>query len=68
MSGHGSITNNLHWQLDVSFKEDHRRIRKGHIAENFSRLCRIAFNPLKRKTAKKKGIDCNRNDVGWDDE
>jgi hypothetical protein len=42
--GHWSMENNLHWQLDVSFREDERRIRKGNGAENFSRLCRIALN------------------------
>jgi hypothetical protein len=43
--GHWSVENNLHWQLDVSFHEDQRRLHKGHGAENFSRLCRIALNP-----------------------
>lgn len=27
------MENNLHWQVDVSFNEDRRRIRKGHGAE-----------------------------------
>ena len=27
--GHWSVENNLHWQLDVSFREDERRIREG---------------------------------------
>ena len=38
--GHWSVENNLQRQLDVSFNEDQRRIRTGHGAENFSRLCR----------------------------
>ena len=66
--GHWSVENNLHWQLDISFKEDQRRIRKGHGAENFSRLCRIALNLLKRETTNKKGIDSKRKDAGWDDQ
>jgi predicted transposase YbfD/YdcC len=33
--------------LDVSFHEDDSRIRKGHGAENVSRLRRIALNLLK---------------------
>lgn len=36
---HWSVENNLHWQLDVSFREDERRIRRDHGAENCSRLC-----------------------------
>lgn len=46
--GHWAVENNLHWQLDVSFREDDRRIRKGHGVESFSRLSRIALNLLKR--------------------
>jgi predicted transposase YbfD/YdcC len=54
--GHWAIENKLHWQLDVSFNEDQRRIRKDHGAENFSRLCRIALNLLKRDKSAKIGI------------
>ena len=54
--GHWAIENKLHWQLDVSFNEDQRRIRKHHGAENFSRLCRIALNLLKRDKSVKIGI------------
>jgi predicted transposase YbfD/YdcC len=45
--GHWGIENSLHWQLDVSFGEDLRRVRKNNAAENFSRLCRMALNLLK---------------------
>ena len=65
---HGSVENNLHWHLDVSFHEDQRRIRAGHGAENFSRLCRIALNLLKRETSRKVGIAIKRNICGWDNE
>lgn len=64
--GHWSVENNLHWQLDVSFREDERRIRKGHGAENFSRLNRIALNLLKRDTTLKAGIKSKRLNAGWD--
>jgi predicted transposase YbfD/YdcC len=64
--GHWSVENNLHWQLDVSFAEDQRRIRKGHGAENFSRLCRIALNLLKREKSVKTGIKGKRLNAGWD--
>jgi predicted transposase YbfD/YdcC len=64
--GHWSVENNLHWQLDVSFNEDQRRIRKGHGAENFSRLCRIALNLLKRDSTVKIGINGKRLNAGWD--
>jgi predicted transposase YbfD/YdcC len=64
--GHWSIENNLHWQLDVSFSEDDRRIRIGHGAENFSRLCRIALTLLKNETTQKTGIAIKRQSCGWD--
>ena len=64
--GHWAVENNLHWQLDMSFNEDQRRIRKGNGAENFSRLCRIALNLLKRDTSIKAGIKGKRLNAGWD--
>jgi len=64
--GHWSVENNLHWQLDVSFNEDQRRIRRGHGAQNFSRLCRIALNLLKREQSVKIGIKGKRLNAGWD--
>lgn len=42
--GHWGVENGLHWILDVVFREDECRIRKGHGAENFSRLRRFALN------------------------
>jgi predicted transposase YbfD/YdcC len=66
--GHWSVENNLHWQLDVSFREDERRIRKGHGAENHSRLCRAALNLLKNETTCKIGIAGKRKKCGWDND
>lgn len=68
LRGHWGVENNLHWQLDVSFREDDRRIRKGHAAENFSRLCRIALNLLKAEKTVKVGIAGKRKCCGWDDQ
>jgi predicted transposase YbfD/YdcC len=64
--GHWAVENNLHWQLDVSFREDQGRVRKGNGAENYSRLCRIALNLLKRDTSVKIGIKGKRLNAGWD--
>jgi predicted transposase YbfD/YdcC len=64
--GHWSIENQLHWSLDVSFREDDRRIRQGHAAENYSRLCRIALNLLKADKSIKLGIKGKRKTAGWD--
>src|SRR5208283_1189775 len=66
--GHWGIENQLHWILDVSFNEDQCRIRKGHGAENFSRLRRIALNLLQRDTTRKVGIKTKRLVAGWDED
>jgi predicted transposase YbfD/YdcC len=65
--GHWSVENQLHWQLDVSFGEDDRRIRKGYAAENYSRLCRLALNLLKRDKSVKIGVHGKRLKAGWDE-
>jgi predicted transposase YbfD/YdcC len=66
--GHWAVENNLHWQLDVSFNEDQRRLRKKHGAENFSRLCRMALNLLKHEATAKCGIANKRKMCGWNNE
>lgn len=45
---HWGIENNLHWQLDVTFKEDHSTLKKDHTARNMSWIRRIVFNLFKR--------------------
>jgi len=64
--GHWGIENRLHYVLDVSFAEDQSRVRKGHAAENFSRIRRIALNLLQRETTKKRGIKGKRLNAAWD--
>jgi predicted transposase YbfD/YdcC len=41
--GHWSIENNLHWHLDVTFKEDSCRARSGNAPENLSTLRKLAL-------------------------
>jgi predicted transposase YbfD/YdcC len=66
--GHWGVENILHWHLDVSFHEDQRRLHKGHGAENYSRLNRIALTLLKKETTLKVGIATKRNLCGWDND
>ena len=47
--GHWGIENSLHWVLDVAFREDDCRIRKGHAAANLSMIRRIALNMLREE-------------------
>ena len=58
--GHWSIENHLHWQLDVSFREDESRVRTGHAAANVSVIRRFALGLLKRETECRRGIETKR--------
>jgi len=58
--GHWGVENNLHWQLDVTFREDACRIRKGHADANFSFLRRFALSLLKNEKTAKLGIHNKR--------
>lgn len=53
---HWSIENQLHWSLDVTFKEDMSTKQAGNAAENFSIITKIAINLLKNNTTKKTSI------------
>lgn len=60
---HWRIENNLHWILDIHFKEDASTARKDNAIANLTLLRKIAFNfskldpSLSKKTTKKKMID-----------
>ncbi len=43
--GHWGIENGLHWVLDVDFREDQSRLRKGHGAANMAVVRHFAFKP-----------------------
>jgi predicted transposase YbfD/YdcC len=49
---HWSVENNLHWQLDVTFREDECRTRKDHAPLNLAIIRHAAFNMLKREPSK----------------
>ena len=65
---HWHIEINLHWSLDVSFREDFNRVRTGHSAENLAVVRRIALNLLKQEKTHKRGITCKRKTAGWKNE
>lgn len=50
---HWGIENNLHWMLDVCFKEDYSTKRAGNAAANFSYVNKIALNLLYQSDEKK---------------
>lgn len=49
---HWGIENQLHWCLDVIFREDDSRIRKDNAPRNMTILRRLALNLLRQDTAK----------------
>lgn len=56
---HWGIENEVHWVLDVAFREDDCRVRAGYAAENFAVMRHITLNLLK-KAACKVGIKNRR--------
>lgn len=62
---HWSIENNLHWQLDVTFREDDTRKSK-NAALNFSLINKIALATVKNNT-KKGSLKGKRKAAGWDE-
>ena len=63
---HRGIENSVHWVLDVGFREDESRKRKGNSAFNFSILRHIAMNLLRKEKTIKRGMRTKRMKAGWD--
>lgn len=63
---HWQIENKLHWQLDVSFREDYTR-KTDNGAVNFSLMCKMALTLLKQ-SKKKVGIAAKRKLCGWNEQ
>ena len=64
---HRSIENSLHWTLDVTFREDQRRVRKDHGPPNMNILRQVGHNLLKNERTLKVGIPGKRLNAGWDE-
>ena len=63
---HWSIENQLHWHLDVVFKEDTSRLRTQNAAQNMATLRKMALQALNR-VEDKESIKNRRKIAGWDD-
>ena len=62
---HWSIENQLHWVLDVVFREDESRM-KGNAAQNMAWMRKMALALLKRLPGKD-SLRTKRQMVGWDE-
>jgi predicted transposase YbfD/YdcC len=61
------IENQLHWVLDIAFREDESRMRQGHSAANFAVVRQLALNLLRGEQTAKVGVKAKRLKAGWDD-
>jgi predicted transposase YbfD/YdcC len=62
--GHWMVENALHWTLDVIFKDDQSRLRKGHGANNMAIVRHFAIN-LVRAVSNKHSIKLRRKRAAW---
>lgn len=54
--------------MDVTFQEDHCRVRKNHAPANLARLRRLAQALLKQETSTKTSLQGKRHRAGWDND
>jgi predicted transposase YbfD/YdcC len=63
---HWSIENQLHWVLDLAFREDEARHRAKNTAANMTTLRHFALNLIKADKTRKLGVANARKRAGWD--
>ena len=63
---HWAVENELHWSLDVGFREDACQVRKDYAPANLACIRRMALTQLRQETTKKLGIQGKRRRAGWD--
>lgn len=65
---HWNIENQLHWVLDIAFREDESRVRDRNAATNLAILRRFAVTLCKAEKTSKVGIKVKRKCAGWNDD
>ena len=64
---HWQVENQLHWVLDVTFREDASRVRVGDGAQNFAVLRHLALNLLRQESTRRGSIATKRFRAALDD-
>jgi predicted transposase YbfD/YdcC len=65
--GHWAVENELHWCLDIGFREDECQIKEARSAENLAAIRHIGLNLLKQEKSCRLGIKSKRKRAGWDE-
>lgn len=64
---HWGIENQVHWVLDVAFREDASRARIGHSTTNLALIRNLALNLSRSDPTRGIGVKGSRRKGGWDD-
>jgi predicted transposase YbfD/YdcC len=64
---HWGIENGLHWVMDMVFRDDECRIRKGNAPANFTTIKHVASNML-RSVKGKHSLRSKRHIASWNDD
>lgn len=62
------MENNLHWVLDVNFREDESRLRDPAAVRNMALLRKIALNLVSRDRSTQNSLRAKRKRAAWDDD
>lgn len=65
--GHWGVENRLHWRLDVIFREDASRIRKGNAPAIMTAIRHLALNLLEHEPSKLR-LSQKRRKAAWNDD
>ena len=63
---HWGVENNVHWVLDVAFKEDDCPVYSDHAPENLAQLRKMSLNLLSQEKSLKIGVANKRLKAAWD--
>ena len=65
--GHWGVENRLHWRLDVAFREDASRIRKGNAPAIMTAIGRLCMNLFEREPSSLP-LAQKRRQAAWDND